>query len=86
MRQMYLSSVLSVYFRVIYKLFSRYCLLSELNNKIYLPITYNLYTYTRVMYITRVYINYCYKHADLAYATSACLILGISNDNVRIFA
>ena len=32
-----------------------------------------------------MYINYCYKHADLAYATSACLNLGTSNDNIENF-
>ena len=45
----------------------------------------SLHTCTRVVYSTRVYINYCYKHADLAYATSACITCTISNEYVNFF-
>ncbi len=46
---------------------------------------YSIYAYTRVIYITRVYINYCNKHADLAYATSACVTFSISNEYTIFF-
>ncbi len=45
----------------------------------------NIYAYTRAIYITRVYINYCNKNADLAYATSACVTFSISNEYTIFF-
>jgi hypothetical protein len=32
-----------------------------------------------------VYTIYCYKHADLAYATSACVVFSISNYYILFF-